>query len=117
MNTPKNDPAAPGLIRALTEQEIRLNCVALAVAATNYTRGRVADPLTVADEFYAYVTGGNLPKAAHVQTGAATPLVADGAYSHGGPPNDEATGDMLKVNPPPHQPTASASLQQARRAT
>jgi hypothetical protein len=83
-------------VRGLTDAEIRLNCLDLAVRAEKYMRGRVnSDPIDIAKEFYSYVQTGEKPTYHRLAMGGAPAPIVEG-YGHGSPPrDDDGAGDDL----------------------
>jgi hypothetical protein len=92
------------VLRAMSEQEIRLNCLMVAANARTYLQGRMADPITVASEFYAWVQSGEKPAPAKPMFSGRPAPVTPG-YATSEPPTDESerarrygpTADLLDV--------------------
>lgn len=104
------DERTPPLLRALDDREIRLNCLALACHATTYMRGRMTDPITIAEEFFDWITSGAKPAPAKVQFGTQrVPEAVEGFASGLEPSNAEAmrasTGgaDLIDVGASPRR--------------
>lgn len=101
------------LVRAMDDREVRLNCLLAAVNASTYMRSRMTDPLTIAEEFYQWVTEGITPAPARVQFGGQRPAVVEHGFDSGvQAPTAEAEradarqadtrqGDMIEVGRPP----------------
>lgn len=100
------DSEVPKLVRAMDDHEIRLNCLLAAVGATTYMRGRMTDPITVAQEFYDWVKNDQRPEPMRVQFGGRPAPVTEGFESGIEPPTSEAQraaeqsgGDLIDVGP------------------
>jgi len=91
------------LVRALDDKEVRLNCLLCAVTANTYMAGRLSDPITIAQEFYTWVTEGKLTPRPGVQFGTQAPAVVEHGYGSEPPPS--TTGDLIEIGKAaPHRP-------------
>lgn len=110
--TDEND-SLPQVKRDLTEAEVRLNVLDLAVRSFRlYGAQRPgATPLDLAATYFEYVSKGKMPKPRGGPTGAAKPMPMDGDFGHGSPPKDEIQGD--DITPGRTGAPGAASLRQA----
>lgn len=93
------------IARALTEAELRLNCLMVAASARTYSHNRMADPITIAAEFFTWVTTGEKPKPSQPMFGGKPAPVTPG-FGATEPPTEESErarryapsgGDLIDV--------------------